>query len=171
MLFRTERLILRPYSTADAEDLHEIFSDPVVMEHCEMPYTMEQTRQALSYFMEKELGYAVALVDSGKVIGHLLFHQLPMEEAGIYEMGWFFSRTYWRQGYAYEACRAMIDYGFRTLHLHKICAETIDPIRSVGLMEKLGMSHEGTFRSHTRAPDGRWTDVCWYAICNPKEES
>ena len=171
MLFRTKRLILRPYSPADAADLHEIFSDPLVMEHCETPYTPEQTRQALSYFIEKGLGYAVALADSGKVIGHLLFHQFPMEDDGIYEIGWFFNREYWRQGYAYEACCAMIDYGFRSLHLHKICAETIDPIRSAGLMEKLGMSHAGTFHSHTRAPDGRWADVYWYAICNPMEES
>ena len=92
MFFRTKRLILRPYSPADAADLHEIFSDPLVMEHCETPYTPEQTRQALSYFIEKGLGYAVALADSGKVIGHLLFHQFPMEDDGIYEIGWFFNR-------------------------------------------------------------------------------
>ena len=171
MLLRTERLILRPYSPADAEDLHEIFSDPVVMEHCEAPYTLEQTRDVLSYFIEKELAYAAVLADSGKVIGHLLFHQLPMEADGIYEMGWFFNRAYWRQGYAYEACAALMECGFQALHLHKICAETIDPVRSVGLMKKLGMSHEGTFRAHTRAPDGSWADVHWYAICNPMEGS
>ena len=171
MLFRTKRLILRPYSPDDEADLHEIFSDPLVMEHCEPSYTPEQTQAALSCFLEKDLAYAVVRAKDRKVIGHLLFHQLPMEEKGIYEMGWFFHRSFWRQGYAYEACSAMIDYGFRTLHLHKICAETIAPVRSVALMKKLGMSHEGTFRSHTRTPGGEWADVYWYAICNPMEES
>ena len=171
MLLRTERLILRPYSPEDEKDLHEIFSDPEVMACCEMPYTPEKTRQALTCFREQALGCAAVHAASGKVIGHLLFHQLPLEEEGIYEIGWFFHRAYWRQGYAFEACKALIDYGFRQLHLHKICAETIDPLRSVALMQKLGMTHEGTFRSHTRAPGGDWADVYWYAICNPMEES
>ena len=171
MHLRTERLILRPYSPADDRDLYEIFSDPQVMEHCEAPYTPEQTRQILSYFIEKELGYAAVLAETGKVIGHILFHQLPAEEDGIYEIGWFFNRAYWHQGYAYEASTSLMEYGFRELHLHKICAETIDPVRAAALMKKLGMVHEGTFLSHTRAPDGHWADVYWYGICNPKEES
>ncbi|MBQ7002119.1 MAG: GNAT family N-acetyltransferase [Oscillospiraceae bacterium] len=171
MLIRTQRLCIREYSPADLSDLHEIFSDLEVMRHCEPVYDEEKTRQTLAYFLDSKIAYAVTLAQSEKVIGHLLFHQLPMEEAGIYEIGWFFNRAYWHQGYAYEACSAMIDYGFRELQLHKLCAETIDPVRSVALMKKLGMSHEGTFRSHTRAPDGRWADVYWYAICNPMEES
>lgn len=171
MFLHTSRLILREYVPSDADDLHEIFSDPVVMKDCEPPYTPEQTGKALSCFMEKHIAFAAALANSGKVIGHLLFYQLPMDEKGIYEIGWFFNRAYWQQGYAYEACNALIQYGFQSLQLHKICAETIDPIRSVSLMKKLGMTHEGTFRAHTRAPDGRWADVYWYAICNPMEES
>ena len=170
MPIQTSRLILRPYTPADAEDLHEIFSDPVVMEHCEAPYTPEQTRQALSLFIEKNIAFAAELTDSGKVIGHLLFHQLPLEESGIYEIGWFFNRSYWRRGYACEACKALLEYGFQQLGLHKICAETIDPDRSVALMRKLGMTWEGTFHAHGKAPDGRWADVYWYGICNPMEE-
>lgn len=171
MLLHTKRLILRDYTLSDAGDLHEIFSDPIVMKDCEPPYLPKQTRAILSAFIENHIAFAAVLQDSGKVIGHILFHQLPMEENGIYEIGWFFNRNYWRQGYAYEAASALMQYGFRDLHLHKICAETIDPDRSVALMKKLGMTHEGTFRSHTRAPNGRWSDVHWYAICNPMEES
>ena len=170
MRIHTPRLLLRPYSPDDASDLHEIFSDPQVMADCEPPYTEAQTQQALSVFIEKNIAFAAVLADSGKVIGHLLFHQLPMEEAGIYEIGWFFNRVYWRQGYAYEACKALMEYGFQEMGLHKLCAETIDPLRSVGLMRKLGMIWEGTFRSHTKASDGRWADVYWYGICNPMEE-
>lgn len=170
MYIQTQRLIIRDYRPADWQDLLEIFSDPLVMKHCEDTYDAERTRSILDLFIQKDIAYAVTLAGSGKVIGHALFHQLPGEEAGIYEIGWFLNRNYWGLGYAYEATKALIAYGFQSLKLHKITAETIDPVRSVGLMKKLGMSHEGTFRSHRKDPQGNWTDVYWYAICNPKEE-
>ena len=172
MFIRTQRLIIRDYSPADWQDLHEIFSDPAVMKECEPPYNEEQTREALDYFIKKSIAFAVVLADSGKVIGHALFSQLPPpEETGIYEIGWIYNRSYWRLGYACEASRALIDYGFRELKLHKITAETIDPVKSAGLMRKLGMSHEGTFHGHTKDLDGNWVDLYWYGICNPMEEN
>ena len=171
MYIRTPRLIIRDYSPSDWHDLHEIFSDPVVMKECEPAYTEDQTKSALDYFISKSIAYAVTLADTGKVIGHALFSQLPPpDEAGIYEIGWIYNRTYWRQGYAWEAAKALMDYGFRELKLHKITAETIDPVKSVGLMKKLGMTHEGTFRGHTRDSEGNWADVYWYAMLNPTEE-
>ena len=171
MYLQTERLIIRDYSPSDWQDLHEIFSDPTVMKECEPAYTEEQTREALAYFIEKDIAYAVTLANSGKVIGHALFAQLPPpDEKGIYEFGWIYNRAHWGRGYAYEASNALIGYGFQELNLHKITAETIDPVKSVGLMKKLGMSHEGTFRAHMKNLDGNWSDLYWYAICNPEEK-
>ena len=171
MYLQTERLIIRDYSPSDWQDLHEIFSDPTVMKECEPAYTEEQTREALAYFIEKDIAYAVTLANSSKVIGHALFAQLPPpDEKGIYEIGWIYNRAHWGRGYAYEASNALIGYGFQELNLHKITAETIDPVKSVGLMKKLGMSHEGTFRAHMKNLDGNWSDLYWYAICNPEEK-
>ena len=171
MYIRTSRLIIRDYTASDWQDLHEIFSDPEVMRCCESAYTPEQTKEALDHFIQKDIAYAVTLADAGKVIGHALFAQLPPpDEQGIYEIGWIYNRRYWGQGYAYEASKALIDHGFQELQLHKIVAETIDPVRSTALMQKLGMIHEGTFRAHTRDLDGNWADVYWYGICHPKEK-
>ena len=171
MYIRTPRLIIRDYSPADWQDLHEIFSDEIVMKECEPAYTEEQTKSTLDYYIKKSIAFAVTLADTGKLIGHALFAQLPPpEETGIYEIGWIYNRAYWRQGYAFEASKALIDYGFQEIKLHKICAETIDPVKSVGLMRKLGMTHEGTFRAHTKDLDGNWADLYWYAICNPMED-
>lgn len=62
-----------------------------------------------------------------------------------------------------------MDHGFDTGGLHKVCAETIDPVKSVPLMEKLGMVREGLFRQHTKDPvTGRWADLYWYAALNPR---
>ena len=171
MYIRTPRLIIRDYSPADWRDLHEIFSDEIVMKECEPAYTEEQTKSTLDYYIKKSIAFAVTLADTGKLIGHALFAQLPPpEETGIYEIGWIYNRAYWRQGYAHEAAKALIDHGFQELKLHKICAETIDPVKSVGLMKKLGMTHEGTFRAHTKDLEGNWADLYWYAICNPMED-
>ncbi len=160
----TPRLNIRPYEEGDQADFYEIFSDPVVMRDCEPPYDWETSAGWLQRFIRDPIAYAVALKDSGKMIGHALFKQLPGEEAGIYEIGWIYNRRFWRQGYAFEAARAQIAYGFEHLNLHKVCAETIDPVKSVPLMKKLGMKEEGVFRQHTRDLQGNWADLHWYAI-------
>lgn len=168
-MLSTNRLTLRDYRPEDFPDLLEIFSDPEVMKNCEPVYDATRTKEALALFREKSIGFAAVLRESGKVIGHMVFHQLPGEEPGIYEIGWFFNRAYWRQGYAYEASRALLEYGFQVLGLHKICAETIDPVISPALMEKLGMTREAAFHAHAKDPTGAWRTVYWYGICNPKE--
>lgn len=171
MYIRTSRLIIRDYVSTDWHDLHEIFSDPEAMRYCEPPYMPEQTKEALDCFIQKGIAYAVALADSGKVIGHALFAQLPPpEEQGTFEIAWFYNRSYWGQGYAYEASKALIDYGFQELRLHKILAETIDSVKSTSLMKKLSMTHEETLHAHVRDPQGNLADVYWYAIRNPKEK-
>ncbi len=160
----TERLIVRDYEKGDLTDFHEIFSNPAAMEQCEPPYDMQTSAQWLDYFIERPIAFAVVEKASGKMIGHALFKQLPGEEEGIYEIGWIYNERFWRRGYAYEASRALIEHGFCRMGLHKIVAETIDPIKSVSLMKKLGMKQEGVLRRHTRDNGGRWADVHWYGM-------
>ena len=59
-----------------------------------------------------------------------------------YELGWFFNRQFWRKGYAFESCHAVIEYAFDALGAKKVFSETIDGVKSVALMEKLGMERE-----------------------------
>ncbi|WP_429146433.1 GNAT family N-acetyltransferase [Anaerotaenia torta] len=164
MELKTERLLIRNYKEEDLQDLFEIFSNPVVMEQCEPPYNMEECTKWLDYFIEKPIAFAVEHIQTGRLIGHALFKQLPGEEAGIYEIGWIFNQQFWGQGYAYEASRALMDYGFDVLRLHKITAETTDPVKSVSLMKKLGMKQEGVLRQQTKDINGNWVDMHWYGI-------
>ena len=168
MYLSTNRLIIRDYAPSDLHDLHEIFSDPKVMEHCEPPYTRQQTSDILQLFLSRELAYAIVHKASRKVIGHLLFHQLPEEPPGVYEIGWFLNRDYWGMGYAEEASRAIMAYGFDSLKLHKIAAETIDSGKACSLMRKLGMTHQETQKATD--PQGNPADLYWYAVRNPMEE-
>lgn len=99
------------------------------------------------------------------MIGYILFKAF---EEGVYEIGWIFNKNYWRQGYAFESCKAVVEYAFNQLEAHKIFAEVIDSVKSVGLMKKLGMRLEGIQRSQTKDNDGNWADLYFYGLL--KEE-
>ena len=164
ILLETNRLLIRDFTPEDAHDLHEILGDAETMRYSEPAYDLEKTQKFLAEFcIGKHGAVAAALKGSNKVIGYLLFH--PWSD-GVYEIGWFFNRQYWRQGYAYEACRALMDHGFRERHIHKIVAETIDGQRSVPLMEKLGMQREGVQRGQVKDKAGNWADLYLYGkVC------
>lgn len=162
MRIETSRMYIRDFVPDDLSDLHEIFGDGETMKNCEPAYTLEKTRQFLDEFcIGKNGALAAVLKQSDKVIGYILFK--PWED-DVYEIGWIFNKSYWRQGYAYESCSALVKYGFCHMGLHKLVAEAIDGVKSVGLMEKLGMKREGLQRSQTRDNDGNWADLYLYGL-------
>lgn len=166
IIFETRRLAVRGFAPEDAEDLYEIFGDPEVMKNCEPPYSLDKTREFLASFCIGRKGaVAAALKPGGKVIGYLLFKPLGERDgADVYELGWIFHRSFWRQGYAFEACSSLVDYAFESQNAHKLFAEAIDPVKSVGLMEKLGFVREGIQRSHTGDNFGGWADLYLYGM-------
>lgn len=162
MHMETPRLIIRNFVHEDGGDLQEILGDSETMQYCEPAYDLPQTQKFLdSFCIASQGGVAVACKETNKVIGYILFKET---HKGVYEMGWFFNRNTWGRGYALESCKAVIAYAFETLNAHKIFAETIDGVKSVGLMEKLGMQPEGVQRSHTRDLQGNWADLYLYGL-------
>ena len=162
MYIETPRMIIRDFTPEDAADLYDIFSDDETMENCEPAYDFEKTEKFLTSFCIGKNG-AVAAVhkESGKMMGYILFKR---QDEGVYEMGWIYNRQVWRQGYAYESCKAVIDYAFTELKVHKVFAEAIDAVKSVGLMKKLGMQLEGIQRSQTKDNHGNWADLYFYGL-------
>ena len=160
MLIETERMIIRDFKKDDVYDLYEILGDDETMINSEPAYHFEKTQKFLDEFcIAKKGAFAAVLKDSSKVIGYILFHSLG---DAVYEIGWFFNKKYWNQGYAYEACSELMAYGFREMNIHKVVAETIDVQKSVRLMEKLGMKREGIQKSHTKDNFGNWADLYLY---------
>ena len=132
------------------------------MEFSEPPYSLEDTKEFLSGFcIEREGGAAVVLRETGKLIGYILFNEL---EDSVYELGCFFNRSFWRRGYAFEACSAVIGYAFEKLNAHKVFTETADAEKTVGLIEKLGMRLEGVQREQTLDNHGNRLDMYLYGI-------
>ena len=162
MYIETPWMVIRDFTPDDAADLHEILGDAETMEHCEPAYDFEKTKEFPDSFCIGRKAAAAAIhKESGKMVGYILFNEL---EKGVFELGWFFNRSFWRQGLAFESCKAVINYAFAERKAHKVFAETIDAGKSLGLMQKLGMQPEGIQRSQTRDNHGNWADLYFYGL-------
>lgn len=162
MNIETGRIIIRDFTMNDIHDMQDILGDAEAMKNCEPAYTIEKTADFVQKFCIEKRGAVAAIhKDTGKVIGYILFNEF---DESVYEMGWFFNRAFWGQGFAYESCKAVIDYAFDTMNAHKVFAETIDGMKSVNLMKKLGMKLEGVQRSQAKDNFGNWADVYFYGL-------
>ena len=162
MFIETNRMVIRDFTMNDLNDLQNILGDAEAMKNCEPEYSIEKTANFLQKFcIEKHGAVAATLKESDKVIGYILFNEL---DEGVYEIGWIFNKFFWRQGFAYESCKAVIDYAFDTMNARKVLAETIDVIKSVNLMKKLGMKPAGIQSSQTEDAFGKHADLYVYCI-------
>ena len=82
----------------------------------------------------------------------------------IAELGYDLDHAYWGLGYTTEAARAVVDWGFLTLHMHRIFAEC-HPANTASqrVMHKIGMRYEGHLRENVWVK-GSWWDTIIYAI-------
>jgi len=90
-------------------------------------------------------GYVPCLGFFDQIPGLASQSKSPDESNNSAEFGLFYaiSPVYQRQGYAYEAAQALVDYAFQHLRLNRIIAETnYDNLGSMGVMRKLGMRIE-----------------------------
>ena len=161
MNIETPRLIIRRFQLDDLNDLHEILSDAETMRFCEPPYDFAKTDAFLRDFCIKRQG-ALAAVEktSVKVIGYILFNSCG---DGEFEAGWFLNRNFWRRGYAFEAMSGVFERAFSD-GAARIFAETIDPVKSVGLMKKLGMKLCEVQKDAAKDLDGNACDMYVYEI-------
>lgn len=166
----TPRLTLRPVRMSDAEDLYEYSRDPEVARHVlwDAHQSIHQTRNYIRFLIRQYRNaapstFAIALRDSGKVIGTIGFMWVQTENRSA-EVGYSLSRAYWNQGYMSEALKAVVEFGFAKLGLNRIEAqhECSNPA-SGHVMANAGMKHEGTLRQRLYNK-GRFVDVDLYAI-------
>ncbi|NLE69414.1 MAG: GNAT family N-acetyltransferase [Clostridiales bacterium] len=162
-LAETGRTLLRHFVPEDLEELHEIFSDSMVMEHIEEPFDRKRTRDFLEdVCIARRRALAVVHKAGGKLIGYALCSDRL--EKDVYEIGWIFNRAYWGQGLAFESIQAVMAHCFLSKKAHKVWAEAMDGTQSVPLMRKLGMQQEGVQRQQTRDVQGAWRDLHYYGL-------
>ncbi|MFJ3387404.1 GNAT family N-acetyltransferase [Lysinibacillus sp. NPDC086135] len=168
MFIKTNRLLIREFEIQDWQAVYEYTSNPNVMKY--IPEGVFNEEEAKKFVSENSGGQAkyfpVILISENIVIGHIVFHQYFGDHT--YEIGWVLNPNYYNNGYASEAAKAVLNYGFKEKQLHRIIA-TCQPenIPSYRVMEKIGMRREGYFKKCI--PNGdEWWDEYYYAVL--KEE-
>lgn len=168
---RTERLILRDITPDDLDAVHAYASDPEVVRFMVWgPNTLAETDEflkeqllALATTPRQVHGKLVVHADSGLVIGGVeLRIRSTTHRRG--EFGYVYRRDHWGQGYATEAARAILEFGFGELGLERITA-TCDPenLASAAVLRKAGLREEGLMRHHLRIGE-RWRDSLLFAV-------
>ncbi len=167
----TDRLLIRTHSPRDWQDLFEYLSLRRTYDfEPGTPITKEEAMRMANDRSSGEDFLPVVLRENDKMIGHLYFRQTEPREFLSWELGYIFNPAYHNMGYATEASRAILDYGFDELKAHRIVAYC-DPrnVASWRVLEKIGMEREGYFRQKAffkRDADGKplWHDCCVYGI-------
>jgi RimJ/RimL family protein N-acetyltransferase len=154
---KTERLLLRPFTLADAEDVQRLAGDRDIASTTASiphPYDDGVAEQWIAVHQQRFeegswLNLAITRDPDGALVGALgLRFELEHDRA---ELGYWIGKPYWGRGYATEAARALVQYGFDTLGLHRIFARHFARNPASGrVLQKIGMTHEGHRRQHEK---------------------
>lgn len=164
-MIETERLLLRRWLPRDRAAFAAINADPDVMTY--FPRCLDRTEsdallgRLQDRWQADGIGFAAAERRSdGAFAGMIGIGRVHFEAGhpldGALEIGWRLPRGFWGQGYATEAARGWLGYGFRTLGATEIVAFSVPPNhRSHAVMHRLGMREDPARRfEHPLLPRG-----------------
>lgn len=166
-----ERLTLRDFEPSDESALHAFASDPTVTRYTAWgPNTEADTQAFLAGVLEQARSdtrdcFSLAVVETatGRLVGSAEVSVESTEHARG-ELGFMFDPSCWGRGFATEATRGLMSFGFDELGLHRIAATCHpDNVASSRVLEKAGMTYEGRMRGHMRVRDG-WRDSLLYSV-------
>ena len=160
-----ERILLRPISLEDAEDMYEYTSDEETTRFIYEPHKdLEQTKNVIAnYFVKEPIGkYAIVLKESNKMIGAIEFRVHERNKSG--ELGFTLSRHFWGNGYMTEAGELILELAFEVLGLERVYAgHEVKNSASGKVLIRLGMKCEGIFRK-SEMIKGALVDSAYYSI-------
>jgi RimJ/RimL family protein N-acetyltransferase len=168
MIIETKRLITRPFSPDDADDLYEYLSDPQVVfyEPYEVWTKEDCDKEALRRSADDSF-WAVCLKENKKLIGNIY---LSKQEFDTWELGYVFNSKYQGQGYAAESAAAVVDNAFKNMNARRVIA-MCSPLntRSWKLLERLGLRREGHLKQNIYFKTDKngnpiWLDTYEYGI-------
>lgn len=167
----TERLILRKFEYTYDEDMlkywvsdpkiQSMYSEPVYSDKQEVKELLDKYISA--YDKEDYYRWAIILKETGECIGQVAYFMVNNNNH-FGEIEYCIGSAFQRKGYATEATKAVIKYGFDKINLHKvqICHKSINAA-SQRVIEKCGFVYEGTLRDFFYL-DGEYVDRLYYSI-------
>lgn len=153
-IIETERLRLVPFAEPHVGGLFEMNSDPAVMRYLGDPQSREDVAKSIARQQEKwaKFGFgwwAILLRATDTLIGAACLQHLAHIEDAPLEIGWRLMTTYQGKGYATEAGRAAMEFGFDTIGEDYLVAVTHpDNLGSQKVMQRLGMTYIGIQRHY-----------------------
>ena len=148
MIFETERLILRSWEEADAEECYKYAKSPLVGPICGWPVhaSVENTRQVIKDVLMVPETYAIVLKQTGLPVGSIgLHHNDRAEKDDEMELGYWLGVPYWGRGIVPEAAREVLRHAFEDLQLACVwCAYNDGNEKSKRVQEKLGFQYQWT---------------------------
>lgn len=162
---RTERLLLRPFTWFDVEAVYQICQDPEIQSITAMPSPYLRADAERWIGVTAPAGWAedsshplgVARLDTDQLVGCCA---LTVQLRGVYSIGFWAAKEHRGHGYITEAARALCEWGWKTLAMHRIeWWATVGNRASCSVAEKLGFTVEGTLRKReiiSGEPRDRW---------------
>jgi len=142
----TDRLLLRAFGDPDREPFAALNADPVVMEHFPVTLTRAERDALVDRIVERWKAdghglWAVERADDGAFLGFTGLARLAYLPQP--EIGWRFARFAWGHGFATEAARAALAWGFGVRRLDEVVSvTTVENARSRAVMERIGLRRD-----------------------------
>ena len=157
---------MRPWKESDIPELvpligtREVAATTLRIPH---PYEEKHAREFLAVIAkENELRLAIRLRSDGRLCGGVGLH--PVAQHKHAELGYWIGVPYWGNGYATEAARGVVQYGFEEIKLNRIFAHHFKHNPASGqVLRKIGMKYEGCMRQHV-LKWGEFIDLELYSI-------
>ena len=175
----TERLILRPMSITDADQMYSNWaSDTEVSKYMswEPHVDIAATKSILTKWINEyaKMDYyhwGIELKKTDQIIGSAGTQGIN-EKHRTADLGYCLGRAYWGKGYMSEAVAAMIRHLFNTVGFNRISAShDVNNIGSGRVMQKCGMVFEGIQRQAHYCPRRGFYDSAYYAILKTDYEN
>ncbi len=146
LTLQTERLTLRPFEIADAQEMFDGWtSDPIVARYVtwNAHKNVDETASLLSiwtaeYEKPERLNFAIVQKESGKLIGGIDVVGYLGGVEGTPVIGYNLAREYWGRGYMTEACRCVIEYLFAKGYSEIRIDAMAENIASIKVIQKCG---------------------------------
>jgi [ribosomal protein S5]-alanine N-acetyltransferase len=162
------QVVLREFCSHDLDRITTIVSDDRVTDSLSFDTrSREQAEEMLNGILSRarqeprtEYYLAVTTANDG-LVG---FARLGLDGVQAAKLGYAIAADYWGHGYATNAIRILVCFGFRELKLHRISAAMgPDNAASIVIVRQLGMTYEGRIRDHVHT-NGQWRDSLLYSV-------
>ncbi|KAI0317505.1 acyl-CoA N-acyltransferase [Amylostereum chailletii] len=167
-LFSSDRLTYRAYRTADLDNLHALWNDPVVQVGSRDDFIVprpDSFRDVIARWgNDTPLFSIVEETDSGAFVGQtsLRWEGFPVNRDA--HVGIAIHRAFRGRGYGKEIMRWTVQHGFRTMGLHRISLGVFESnVSAIALYKSVGFAQEGVKRK-AHWFNGKWEDLIWMGL-------